>query len=233
MKRYLKNTTLTYILLLVFLGVFVQITIADEIERALGDIPLDEETYQKYLKTVPSVDALPVSYDARDDGIVTSPKDQGACGSCWAFACVGAFESHLLKEYGLGPYDLSEQQQVSCNLLMSGCCGGSSSALTYWQTQGPIWESCFPYGEYNTGCPTQRTVPCGDSSGCQELPYWVTGYHTVSSIYSQMKNSCYSEGPSYCVLMFIAISTLFGAGVIQAMYMLMGLVPADGEDTLS
>ena len=167
-------------------------------ERGLGDNPLDEWTYQRYLKIL-AIKALPGSYDARDDGIVTSAKDQGSCGSCWAFASVGAFESHLLKEFAVEPKDLSEQQQVSCNLSMGGCCGGNMTALQWWQTQGAIKETCFPYGESSTICPpTYRTVPCGDSSGCRQLLYRVTNYHTINTASpDQVKTSLYNDGPSY------------------------------------
>ncbi|MBC8229524.1 hypothetical protein H8E77_08260 [bacterium] len=166
-------------------------------ERGLGDIPLDEWTYQRYLKIL-AIKALPESYDARDDGIVTPPKDQGACGSCWSFASVGAFESHLLKEFAVEPKDLSEQQQVSCNLSMGGCCGGNMTALRWWETCGAIEEACFPYGESSTSCPTKRTVPCEDSSECQQLLYRVTNYHTINTALStQVKTSLYNDGPSY------------------------------------
>jgi len=168
-------------------------------EYGLGDIPLDPETYQQYLKIWPdeAADALPTSYDARDDGIVTPAKDQGSCGSCWAFASVGAFESHLLKQFSFGPTDLSEQQQVSCNTSMSGCCGGNSSSPRYWESEGPIYEACFPYAESGTSCPTQRTVACSVASGCEQLPYRVTNWHTVSATATQFKTSLYNDGPSY------------------------------------
>ena len=173
-------------------------------EYGLGDIPLDPETYQRHLKIWPreATEALPTSYDARNDGIVTPAKNQGSCGSCWAFASVGAFESHLLKQFGFGPTDLSEQQQVSCNLSWYGCCGGSSTALQYWEDEGPIYESCFPYGESATYCPPpfgppQRTVPCEDSYVCEQLSYRVTNYHTVGTTPTQFKTSLYNDGPSY------------------------------------
>ncbi|MFX0198844.1 MAG: C1 family peptidase [Candidatus Hodarchaeota archaeon] len=168
-------------------------------EYGLGDIPLDPETYQRYLQIWPeeAVEALPASYDARDDGIVTPAKNQGSCGSCWAFASVGAFESHLLKQFGFGPTDLSEQQQVSCNLSMVGCCGGSSSAPRYWESAGPIYEACFPYAESGTSCPTQRTVACSAASGCTQLSFRVTNWHTVSPTEAQFKTSLYNDGPSY------------------------------------
>ena len=123
--------------------------------ESLGDIPLDPATYQKYLKiyTDDQRVAAPPSYDARDDGIVTVAKDQGDCGSCWAFASVGAMESHLMKKWGYGLSDLSEQKQVSCNTEMGGCIGGSSSAIKWWDEahdNGPIGESCFPYTASNT-----------------------------------------------------------------------------------
>ena len=169
-------------------------------EYGLGDIPLDKETYQQYLKVWPDevAEAVPTRYDARDDGIVTSAKNQGSCGSCWAFASVGAFESHLLKAFSFGPTDLSEQQQVSCNLDMSGCCGGGMEALQWWEIGRPITEACLPYAESGTSCPTQRTVSCSSSFGCEELPYRVTNWHTVStSSPTQVKTSLYNDGPSY------------------------------------
>jgi hypothetical protein len=170
------------------------------------DIPLDEETYQQYLKPVEYPDGLsravlPTSYDARDDGLVTSPKNQGACGSCWAFASVGALESHL-KAIGLpegSTYDYSEQQLVSCNSSQLGCCGGGSTALQYWETAGPIAESCFTYGESSTECtissPIESTIDCSDASSCTQLDYRVTNWHTVST--SDFKGSLYIDGPSY------------------------------------
>ena len=114
----------------------------------LGDIPLDKETYEKYIKKLPPdrlEAAHPSSYDARTASIVTSPKNQGGCGSCWAFASAGAFESHLLKKYAMGPYDLSEQQLLDCNEYNYNCSGSSSNAPRYWETTGPITEACYPY----------------------------------------------------------------------------------------
>ena len=98
-----------------------------------GDIPLDPAEYNRLLREPldTAIEALPAAYDARAEGIVTPAKDQGSCGSCWAFASVGALESHLLKALGIGPEDLSEQQQVSCNTEMLGCSGGNSNALRF------------------------------------------------------------------------------------------------------
>ena len=165
----------------------------------LGDIPLDPETYESLLLLWPEdrVEAIPTSYDARDYGYVSSPKNQGNCGSCWAFASVGGMESHIQIEYGHGLFDLSEQQQVSCNTSMVGCCGGSMTSLQYWQTVGPITETCFPYGESGTSCPTYFTVPCSGASSCPQKDYRVTNYHTVASNATAMNTSLYDDGPSY------------------------------------
>jgi len=157
----------------------------------LGDIPLDEATYQKYLKKLPldMAEALPTSYDARDFGFVTSAKDQGNCGSCWAFAAVGGMESHMLKAFGVGPEDLSEQQQVSCNTSMSGCNGGSATAIRYWENKGPVGESYFPYT-------ADDGTPCKEAADAQ-LDYRVVDYHTVPNSTAGYKSSLYTYGPSY------------------------------------
>lgn len=44
---------------------------------------------------------------------VTSPKDQGACGSCWAFSGLGEIESFFLKYHNMY-LDLAEQQMLDC-----------------------------------------------------------------------------------------------------------------------
>jgi hypothetical protein len=136
-----------------------------------------------------AVDALPSAYDARDAGIVTPAKDQGGCGSCWAFASVGAMESHLLKAYGFGPSDLSEQQQVSCNTSMWGCSGGNSTAPRYWENKGPIHETCFPYT-------ARDTTACAEDQ-CEQLGYRVVDWHTVGTTPTDFKTSLYLYGPSY------------------------------------
>jgi len=166
-------------------------------EYALGDIPLDPATYQKHLQDYPAAlkAELPAAYDARGAGIVTAPKNQGACGSCWAFASAGAMESHILMA-GQPELDLSEQQLNSCHTGMSGCCGGSSSAPNFWNGTGPILEACGPYGDGGQSCAAGETsVGCATMAACTQLPYRVVNWHTVAA--SNFKTSCYEKGPSY------------------------------------
>ena len=205
---------------LAFLGGGAAATQGAAPPNPVGDIPLDPATYQRYLQVYSQalVAEIPAAYDARANGWVTPAKSQGACGSCWAFASTGAMESHLLKAgYPFGPADLSEQQQVSCNTGQSGCCGGSSSAILFWQSRGPVYESCLAYGDGGTSCPTHSQVPC--SSGCPELPYRVTNYHTVSATPDQFKASLYTYGPSYWRFnVFSDFDTYWGSAPAGSVY---------------
>lgn len=153
----------------------------------LGDIPLPAAEYARQALAYPAeaVELLPASYDARNQGIVTPAKNQGTCGSCWAFNAVGAMESHLLARSAVSPADLSEQQQVSCNTSRSGCVGGSMSSIRFWETTRPVVESCFPYtGRDTTTCLTS----------CSAVEYRVVNWHTVNATVGDFKTSCYTEG---------------------------------------
>lgn len=92
------------------------------------------KNYHRYDET--SATELPNSIDWRDYNIITPVKDQGACGSCWAFAAAEIIESYVAKKSGLLS-TLSIQQMVSCSSNPYKCggnggCDGSISQLG-WQ----------------------------------------------------------------------------------------------------
>ncbi|MBW2965254.1 DUF333 domain-containing protein, partial [Candidatus Woesearchaeota archaeon] len=86
---------------------------------------------------------------------MTPVKNQGGCGSCWAFSATGTLEANL-KIARNDPYfdlDLAEQELVSC-YDDDGCGGGDhAGALTdYIDTQGLPDEWCMPYTATNGAC---------------------------------------------------------------------------------
>ncbi len=104
---------------------------------------------------------LPAVYDMRTAGpggtsLVTPVKNQGGCGSCWAFASLAAIESSWLLQ-GYGAYDLSENNVKNCHGFLSAPCGYGSNYHTtavMARGEGPILEADDPYSTTNNTCIT-------------------------------------------------------------------------------
>ncbi len=98
---------------------------------------------------------VPCKKDWQSLGKVSSVKNQGGCGSCWAFAAVAAVESSYLINYNC-PLNLSEQELVSCATSSwgnFGCSGGwPHKALDYIIAKRNHKEINYPYTATNSVC---------------------------------------------------------------------------------
>jgi C1A family cysteine protease len=86
-------------------------------------------------------------------GAVTPVKNQGQCGSCWAFSTTGSLEgAHFLGSNKLESF--SEQQLVDCSHSGNmGCNGGSMEiAFTYFETNDAILEENYAYTAKDGTC---------------------------------------------------------------------------------
>jgi C1A family cysteine protease len=81
---------------------------------------------------------VPASVDWRAKGAVTKVKDQGSCGSCWAFSATEEIESAVFMAIGKLP-TLSTQQIISCDKVDQGCNGGDTvTAYKYVEKAGGL-----------------------------------------------------------------------------------------------
>jgi C1A family cysteine protease len=97
----------------------------------------------------------PPSFDWRAKAGLTPIKDQGGCGSCWAFGTVASLEN-AIKIFGNQTVSLSEQELVSCDTAYQGC-GGGDFALDYLTNPGSALTSAFPYSASDERCKSGLT----------------------------------------------------------------------------
>jgi len=107
-------------------------------------------------------DSEPKESDWRKNGgsCIHGIRDQGNCGSCWAFAVADMVNDRCCME--VKDYDfLSPQELVSCDRSNNGCNGGIRDyAINYVIRNGLVPESCYRYLARDTSCPNK----CDDGS---------------------------------------------------------------------
>ncbi|HER43291.1 MAG TPA: T9SS type A sorting domain-containing protein [Candidatus Eisenbacteria bacterium] len=154
---------------------------AAEKERLLGYIPPPEHVIRSLPRFTAPLDTITdIRFDWRDFGGVSPVKNQGSCGSCWAFAAMGELESHMLI-YDGRLEDLSEQQILSCNTANMGCDGGwMYGAYDIFMSRGCVTEACMPYE-------ADDTVPCTENE-CTHLA-WIDGYYYIPNTINDIKQA--------------------------------------------
>ncbi len=145
--------------------------------------------------SVQAVQDLPAAFNWCEQSGCTPVRDQGQCGSCWAFATVGPLESALKIRRGLTT-DLAEQYLLSCN-TDGWSCGGGSWAHDYHQNKKPpgesqagaVLESASPYRASDISC-----------SGPYDHPYRIDSWafvgddESVPSV-AAIKQAIHTYGP--------------------------------------
>ncbi|XP_062888514.1 procathepsin L-like isoform X1 [Mobula hypostoma] len=110
-------------------------------------LPKSRNSTEHLLKFRESVE-IPQEIDWREKGYVTPVKNQGSCGSCWAFSAVGALEGQTFKRTKK-LVSLSEQNLVDCSWEQgnAGCRGGwmENAFLYVHKNNGIDSEVGYPY----------------------------------------------------------------------------------------
>jgi len=134
----------------------------------------EEEALARAKNVLEPLDAtdLPSSWDWRNMGGTTPARQQGGCGSCWAFGAVAALESYHKILTGETQY-FSEQQCLVCNTYDYDCEGGTAFACyNLWTNYGAVSRTCMPYyGNDNLPCTQDQCEVVARIQGQSYVPY--------------------------------------------------------------
>ena len=168
-------------------------SVSDAYERG------DMETY--YRLTDHRRDTLPTSYDSRNYNYVTSVKNQGSYGSCWAHAAMACVESYMIKHgiaVGTGSaattsLNLSETQHCFFNYSTSydaeGMLTGDKTTLTDSSAKNGL--DCGGNGEFSAYTLMRWTGAASESVSA-------LSYSKASTVASSGLNSQYAYGSNIC-----------------------------------
>jgi len=168
------------------------------IDQLCGLVEPDDWWVDAEFDNIMPTGSLPDSFDWRTQaGGLPPVRNQGGCGSCWAFGTIGPIECGIKIQDGIVE-DLSEQWLVSCNEDGYSCSGGWWCHEYYIMNgnrqdpcgdDGAVMESDFPYVAYNAPCNCPYPHEYFIDSWAYVGPKY--GVATVE----QIKNAIYTYGP--------------------------------------
>lgn len=152
---------------------FADLTREEFRTKFLGYKMVDKSHYKSLNRPeAVNVTVVPTSVDWRKKNAVTPVKNQGQCGSCWAFSTTGSFEgAHAIATGNLVSF--SEQQLVDCSSAQGnqGCNGGlMDQAFQYIITnKGLCTEASYPYTGADGTCASSSCKSAGTLSSFHDV----------------------------------------------------------------
>uniref|UniRef100_A0A672R0Z2 Cathepsin F-like n=1 Tax=Sinocyclocheilus grahami TaxID=75366 RepID=A0A672R0Z2_SINGR len=169
----------------------------------------------------PASKAAPDSWDWRDHGAVSPVKNQGMCGSCWAFSVTGNIEGQWFKKTGQ-LLSLSEQELVDCDKLDQACGGGlPSNAYEAIEKLGGLeTETDYNYIGHKQSCDFSSGKVAAYINSSVELPdneneiaAWLAEKGPVSAALNAFAMQAYRISQQSCLVMFILLLFCAGNGI--------------------
>ena len=174
-----------------------------------------QPTALKFLQDVKVADSL----DWRAKGMVSPIKNQGQCGSCWAFSTTGFMESQLLMK-GQTANTFSEQQLVDCDTTYgdNGCNGGlQQNAFNYITDHGIMGDAGYRYEGYRGYCAYKKAeaktsvknIKCHENAAVADIKQYLneTGPMAIAldatdfQYYDSGILECYNSNLDHAVLL--------------------------------
>lgn len=133
---------------------------------------------------------LPESLDWRSNNgnFVTDARNQGKCGSCWAFAMTGALEAYTLRTNNTPNRDLDLSEQVMLSCSGAGSCNGGQLNATFLRTTGLPTDDYYPYTQTDGSCANVKP-------GWQDVTYKIGSWGSVPTSVNSLKAALNKFGP--------------------------------------
>jgi len=201
-----------------------------EARRFMG-VRADSKAYLPPRKAITPAKSIPASFDARTAWSkcpsIAHIRDQGPCGSCWAFGAVEAISDRICISSGqTSNLEVSAQDMVSCcDSCGDGCEGGyPSAAWDYWNSDGLVAESVYPYAfpecehHINGSKPpcgsVQPTPECQTDKLKNTKNYGKSSYSVGSSV-SEIQTEIMTNGPVEVAFSVYADFLTYKSGVYK------------------
>lgn len=162
----------------------------------LGAPPVDEKDkiYMNETDRRGRMATPPEDYFRWPESVVGKVKNQGQCGSCYAFAAIGVIKSRRVLKYGgsVSQYDLSEQDAMECT---RGCTGGWDHII--YRDYSQKYGGCAAYNYQRVHAYSAVSYTCQATSRPRVPNTRVKGYVYLQNNEKTIREYLYNYGPLY------------------------------------